>query len=46
MKFTEDSVPPYRTAGHAVSNEETLRRGIAETSKQFIKTIAEVHAKA
>ena len=44
MKITED-VRQY-AAEHAISEEEALQRGMAEKSKEFVESGAEVYAKA
>jgi phosphomethylpyrimidine synthase len=44
MKITED-VRKY-AAEQAISEEEALQRGMAEKSKEFVESGAEVYAKA
>ena len=44
MKITED-VPKY-AAEHAISQEDALKKGIEEKSKEFTEKGAEVYAKA
>lgn len=44
MKITED-VRQY-AAEQAISEEEALRRGMAEKGKEFVEAGAEVYAKA
>ena len=46
MKITEDSAPPYGTAEQAISEEESLQRGMAEKPKESVEKGAEVYAKA
>ena len=46
MKITEHSVPSCGIAEQATSKDEALQRRIAEKSKEFIKSGAEVYPKA
>jgi phosphomethylpyrimidine synthase len=46
MKITEDSVPHCGTAEQGIAEEEALKKGMEEKSRQFVETEAEIYAKA
>ncbi|HUB86702.1 MAG TPA: hypothetical protein VMB22_02330 [Verrucomicrobiae bacterium] len=46
MKITEDSVPHCGTAEQGIAEEEALKKGMEEKSKEFVEKGAEVYAKA
>jgi phosphomethylpyrimidine synthase len=46
MKITENSVSLCRTAKQAIYEEEALQRGMAEKSKEFMESGAEIYAEA
>jgi phosphomethylpyrimidine synthase len=45
MKISEDSVPHCGTAELGITEEEALKRGMEEKSKEFVQRGAEVYTK-
>jgi len=46
MKITEDSVPHCGTVEQGIAEEEALKKGMEEKSRQFVEKGAEIYAKA
>ena len=46
MKITQDPVPHCGTAEQGIAEEEALKKGMEEKSKEFVEKGAEVYAKA
>jgi phosphomethylpyrimidine synthase len=45
MKISEDSVPHCGTTEQGITEEEALKRGMEEKSKEFVQRGAEVYTK-